>query len=132
MDLSHGIWPRPRHGLRMVGSAHGIWTEPHLAREPDELPIPEELVALVSSNAVSSRSQDADDVPVRVPHLGYRVLYHDPVTELEWSARELGTIFLDFVSVLEPQLQVVGYLRVRDALVMLGGRWGSCSLSSSE
>ena len=73
VDLSHGIWPRPRLGLRTVGLAHGIWTKPRLARagtvglghgiwpkprlaraEPDELPVPDEGVAFVSSNLVSS------------------------------------------------------------------------------
>ena len=74
VDLNHGIWLRPRLGLRtvdlahgiwtkprlaragMVGSIHGIWTEPHLAREPDELPISEHVVPSISSNAVPSRA----------------------------------------------------------------------------
>ena len=40
--------------LRVVGLTHGIWARPHLAREPDELPISQEVVARISSNVVSS------------------------------------------------------------------------------
>ena len=106
MDLSHGIWPRPRHGLRMVGSAHGIWTEPHLAREPDELAIPEQVMPSIGSNAVSPWSHFVGDMPVRVPNLRDWVLCHDSVAEPEWLARELGTILFDFFRLIESLLHV--------------------------
>ena len=105
--LSHGIWPRPRLGLRTVGLAHGIWTKPRLAREPDELSISHEVVPLVCANAVSP-SRGVGDEPVRVPDLGDRVLHNYSVSELERPAHELGTFFFDFFGIFEPFLHVTG------------------------
>ena len=39
----------------------------------------------------------ASAVPMGVPDLGSWVLYDDPIVELEFWARELVTVFLDFV-----------------------------------
>ena len=99
----------PSVRLGTVDLGHGIWPKPRLARaEPDELPVPEEIVSLIGSYAVPPRTELVAYEPVRVPDLGCRVLHNDPVAELKALARELWTFFLDFFGVLKPPLHVTG------------------------
>ena len=108
------------------------WLVTSPSAEPDELLVSIEGVPLISLNTVPSVIVLVSDVPVGVPQLSDGILYNNSLVELEGAARELGTVFFDFFGISEPFLQVLGNLRVWDALIMMSGCWGSCSLTSSK
>ena len=62
---------------------------------PDELLVSIEGVPLIGLNTVPSVIVLVSDVPVGVPQLSDGILYNNSLIELEWAARELGTVFLD-------------------------------------
>ena len=79
---------------------------------PDEFSVSGEGVACVCLNAIPPLGVLANDVSMSIPDLSGWVLYDDPIAELEFRARELGPVFLDLFSVLEPLFHVNGKLLV--------------------
>ena len=69
-------------------------------------------MACVCLDTVSSVIVLVNDATVGVPQLSDGILYNNSLIELEWAARELGTVFFDLCSVGEPLLHVVGNRRV--------------------
>ena len=80
--------------------------------KPDEFPVSEEGVARVCLNEVSPLVVLASNAPVGVPDFSDWVLNDDPIAELKFRARELGPVFFDLFSVLEPLFHVNGKLLV--------------------
>ena len=72
----------------------------------DELSISDEVVAIVCLDLVPPSRDFLGDSPVGIPDLRGRVLHDHTVPELEFSARELGTSFLDLFCVLKPKFHV--------------------------
>ena len=89
-----------------------LWLVPSPSAELDELLITDEEVASISLDSVPSVIVLVIDATVGVPQFSDGILYNNSLIELEWAARELGTVFLDLRSVGEPLLHVVGNRRV--------------------
>ena len=106
----------------------GLGRQAHSA-EFDKFPVSREAVSFVSLNAVSSFGMFVTYMPVCVPKFGYWVLCDNSVTELKFVARELWTIFYDFVSIVEPRLHVTCELLVCNSFVVLSGGWSLCPLA---
>ena len=99
-----GLLARVDHLIGWSIGLHQVWwlvwrlvASP--SAEPDELLISNEGVSSISLNPVPSVIVLVNDATVGVPQFSDGILYNNSLIELEWAARELGTVFLDLLSI---------------------------------
>ena len=76
--------------------------------ELDVFLVPYEVMASICLDSVPPIVVLVIDAAMDVPQLSDGILHNDSFVELEWAARELGTVFLDFFCIGESFLHVVG------------------------